>query len=184
MYFNYKKKSYRYSIIILSIIILGIILYPILFDKQQTNDETEAQQVDLALEKKLVLITHYVVGDDLIETRIDDIESIDEVVSKYPNWTLKKYGQAEIVLEKSVEDLAPELKDGLYFGLGPDGYLTLYHENSEETKVIETFFRIDIEKLETGLPKEPVEQLYNGIPVQDMAEYNSVLSTFSEYSLE
>ncbi len=50
--------------------------------------------------------------------------------------------------------------------------------------MIETFFQIDIESLETGLPEEPIRQLQRGIPVHDIAEFNSVLSTFSEFTLE
>jgi forespore regulator of the sigma-K checkpoint len=49
--------------------------------------------------------------------------------------------------------------------------------------VIRTFFQLDIRYLESSLPKETLKQLQDGIRITDMAEYNSVLSTFSDYAM-
>jgi forespore regulator of the sigma-K checkpoint len=43
---------------------------------------------------------------------------------------------------------------------------------------------MNIEYLESSLPPDTVRQLREGIPIADLAEYNSVLSTFSEFALE
>jgi len=185
MKFFSKKKPFKYSFYLLSLFLLGIILYPMLFSEQEkSSEELNVKEVNYSIEKRLVLITHYVVGNDTIETKVQDINSLEELNANYPEFQIYKFNEEEIILERSIEDLSPELKEGSYFSLDQDGYLALYHDNKTETRIIETFFRIDIEKMETGLPKEPVEQLFKGIPVQDLAEYNSVLSTFSEYSLE
>lgn len=185
MNFFLKKKSFKYSIYLLTLFLVGIILYPLFFSEQgNSNDDLSVKEVNSAIEKRLVLITHYVIGSDTIETKVQEVNSLEDLSANYPEFQIYKFNEEEIILERTVEDLAPELKEGSYFSLDPDGYLTLYHDNKTETRIIETFFRIDIEKMETGLPKEPVEQLFKGIPIQDLAEYNSVLSTFSEYSLE
>lgn len=171
---------------ILIISVTGVIIYSVLMtDNLDLSDsEDEAQQVNLAVEKKLVLITHYRVGEDTVDSVIENLESIDDLKKMYPEWKIVKENSQEITLERTLEDLSPDLKKGSYFGLGPDGYLTLYRGDPKDNHVVETFFRIDIEKLESVLPKEPVEQLYKGIPVEDLAEFNSVLSTFSEFSLD
>ncbi|OEG00186.1 hypothetical protein BHF71_05725 [Vulcanibacillus modesticaldus] len=192
MFFFIEKKTLKYTFLFLiTIIILAMVLIPkYMLTNEDEGEMTkqEIQQVNVGLEKKLVLITHYRVGSDLIETKIENIKSYEEIKEKFPDFEVVEITDEQIRLEREVEDLAPELKGGVYFSLGPDGYLTLYKgtpkENNQVREVIETFFRIDIEKLETGLPKEPVDQLYQGIPIQDLAEFNSVLSTFSEFSLE
>ncbi|MNW53303.1 hypothetical protein D3C74_308610 [compost metagenome] len=51
-------------------------------------------------------------------------------------------------------------------------------------KVIKTFFQLDVETMESALPNEVLKQLKQGIRVQDASEYNSVLSTFSDFALE
>jgi forespore regulator of the sigma-K checkpoint len=43
---------------------------------------------------------------------------------------------------------------------------------------------MNIEHLKTSLPQETIEQLYEGIRINDLVEYNSVLSTFSDYAAE
>jgi forespore regulator of the sigma-K checkpoint len=37
--------------------------------------------------------------------------------------------------------------------------------------------------LESSLPREAVQSLYDGIRVADYADYNSVLSTFSDFAM-
>lgn len=185
MNFFLKKKPFKYSFYLFAFVLVGIILYPLFFSEQgKTSEELNVKEVNYAIEKKLVFITRYVIGSDTIETKVQDINSLEDLSANYPEFQIYKFNEEEVVLERTIEDLAPELKEGSYFSLDQNGYLTLYHDNKTETRIIETFFRIDIEKMETGLPKEPVEQLFKGIPIQDLAEYNSVLSTFSEYSLE
>ena len=189
MDFFFKKKSFKlYLLSTILVIVIAILFYPMISNRDSSGAEEDLEQttklVNLAMEKKLILITHYVVGHDTIEIKIENISSIEDIKEKYLDWSITKETDDEIVLERNVEDLSPTLKQGSYFGLGSDGYLTLYREISEGNEIIQTFFRIDIEKLESGLPREPVEQLYQGIPIQDLAEYNSVLSTFSEFSTE
>lgn len=50
--------------------------------------------------------------------------------------------------------------------------------------MLKTFFQLDVETMESVLPDEVLKQLQEGIRIQDVEEYNSVLSTFSDYALE
>lgn len=183
----FKNKNKKIYIYILSFVGLTVlILFPLLYFYTASNNgnDQDAQLVNVPVEKKIVLITHYVAGQDTVETKVENIKSIDDVKTRFSDWKVTEETADQIVLERTKEDLSPNIKQSSYFGLGPDGYLTLYRGNSEQNEVIQTFFRIDIEKLESGLPREPLEQLYQGIPIQDLAEYNSVLSTFSEFSVD
>ncbi|MNI90437.1 hypothetical protein D3C73_1479580 [compost metagenome] len=48
--------------------------------------------------------------------------------------------------------------------------------------MIRTFFQLDVQHMKSSLPGDAVNQLYSGIRISDLADYNSVLSTFSEYA--
>lgn len=71
-----------------------------------------------------------------------------------------------------------------YIGLDERGVLSLFDGPPLRDKVIRSFFQIDIEFLESSLPAEIVAQLYNGIRVTNITQYNSVLSTFSDYAVD
>ena len=143
--------KYRFLFIILFLI--GALI-PFLTQDKIITDEIagDTELVNLAIEKKITLITHYVVGQDTIETRMEKVKSIAELKAEYEGWEVIKEDEQEIVLKRYVEDIGPDVKLGSYFSLNPDGFLTLYRGNSDEQDVIQTFFRIDIERLESGLP--------------------------------
>lgn len=71
-----------------------------------------------------------------------------------------------------------------YIGMDSSGGLSLFEGKPDKEKVMRTFFQIDIKSMETSLPKEIVQQLHEGIRVQDLDEYNSVISTFSDFALD
>ncbi|TCS78770.1 BofC C-terminal domain-containing protein [Tepidibacillus fermentans] len=179
MYFHFILRKWIRFVIFPLLVVLTISLYA--FNELENSQST--REVNASVPMKLTLITHYACGKDLIEKK-DEILSLKDISQKYPNWMIEKIDHKtnEIVLKRNLEDLAPDCK-GAYFGLSPDGHLILY-KDPKEKQVIETFFQIDIESLETGLPEEPIRQLQEGIPVHNIAEYNSVLSTFSEFSME
>lgn len=53
-----------------------------------------------------------------------------------------------------------------------------------QEKVLKTFFQMDMGSLKSSLPESIWKELHEGIRVQDIEEYNSVLSTFSDYARE
>jgi forespore regulator of the sigma-K checkpoint len=89
----------------------------------------------------------------------------------------------KLILYKRENDIAPECKENGHFGISKDGMLTLFNGLPEEAEVVQTFYRINTEKMEARLSKEQVASLKKGIRVRDLAEYNSVLSTFGEFQI-
>jgi forespore regulator of the sigma-K checkpoint len=77
----------------------------------------------------------------------------------------------------------------VYIGLDADGNLALFdgkpdRSKPDRNKVLQTFFQIDIEYLESSLPKQSVDRLYEGIRIHNYAQYNEVLSTFAGFAVE
>lgn len=83
---------------------------------------------------------------------------------------------------ESASEVIPEWREG-YIGIDSNGNLSLFDGPPKQEKVIRTFFQLDVETMESALPSEVLNQLQAGIRIQDVDEYNSVLSTFSDYAL-
>lgn len=119
-----------------------------------------------------------------------------ELLEQQPNWQVDEYGsnygaasvsnssEEVIVFYEYIEDLSERCKQSAYIGLDAMDHLTLFEGSPAEEQVIRTFFQIDIEHLKSSLPEEAIESLYNGIRIRDYAQYNSVISTFSQYAVE
>lgn len=193
-FFNHKRYALRYSLVFI-LVMLAFVMVFTPFNRQgkeenqigsekQNGEKVQEVNINTNKETNLRLITHFVVGDDLVESKTEKYISLEELQDRYSDWEMTEIEKDSIVMERYVEDMSPACKNGAYFGLSPDGYLTLYRDDGEKNEVIETFFRIDVKSLESGLPQEPVNQLYVGIPIEDLAEFNSVLSTFSEYAID
>lgn len=89
-------------------------------------------------------------------------------------------------LDASLFDVSDQevIQENSYIGVDENGVLSLFEGPPRQEKVIRSFFQINVEFLESSLPQEIVEQLYRGIQVSTLSEYNSVLSTFSDYAVE
>lgn len=126
----------------------------------------------------------YVCGEETI--RLGRKSGIDlyRLLERNRQWTLSWNSDREAVLTEHIEDLSPECKKYAYFGIDADGNLSLFEGEPDRKKVLRTFFQIDIERMESSLPRDAVRQLYEGIKVSDYASYNSVLSTFADYAVE
>lgn len=140
------------------------------------------------LSSKQTRIVHtgkaYVCGS---EGKIAGIMKPNEIVSllkAHPSWEGRIDDKGEVWLEEHVAELSATCKEKGYIGLDANGSLSLFEGKPEKEKVMRTFFQIDIKSMESSLPKEIVEELHNGIRVQDLEEYNSVISTFSDYAID
>ncbi len=126
----------------------------------------------------------YVCGEENIkleQQRPDQIIALlEDPAVKHVNLHEEGYLQ----VEKHISDLSPECKANAYIGIDEAGNLTLFDGLPGQEKVIRTFFQMNIEYLESSIPRQTIEQLYKGIKVTDLAEYNSVISTFSDYAVE
>ncbi|GEN33062.1 MULTISPECIES: BofC C-terminal domain-containing protein [Aneurinibacillus] len=142
------------------------------------GNEAVAQTVDLVLKRE------YICGETEEETKRETVASVDELLRRYQGWTFVSRNRNVYTFEKKINDLSPHCKENAYFGLGADGELTLFDGLPEKGQVIQTFFRLDTKKLESSLPPEELQLLRKGIHITDAAEYNSIISTYSEFSNE
>lgn len=115
MFLFIRKKIFIYTLLfILGFIAIVFTFYPMLEKKNQSlsNDNTNdpVTQVNVSIEKELVMITHYVVGQDVVETRNEKIQSIDEIKDRFPDWNIVENNNERVVLERMIEDIAPECK--------------------------------------------------------------------------
>ncbi|WP_421616858.1 BofC C-terminal domain-containing protein [Brevibacillus sp. TJ4] len=131
----------------------------------------------------LVLTRSYLCGVRDEEHKPVPVHLLADTMAAYKGWEIVSGDLSKLILLKREHDLSPECKENGHFGLSEDGILTLFHGLPQEQEVIQTFYRINTEKMEASLSKEEVENLKRGIRIHDLAEYHSVLSTYGEYQL-
>ena len=112
-------------------------------------------------------------------------KQIINMLTQYPEWTaILNQDERSVLLEQQINDLSDYCKSNAYFGVDRQGNFSLFDGLPIKEKVMRTFFQIDIQYMESNLPQERVDQLTKGIRVSDIDEYNSVLSTFSDFAKE
>lgn len=140
------------------------------------GSEAAAQTVDVVLKRE------YLCGETEEEMKRETVTSADELLTRYEGWNFVSRNRSVYTFEKKINDLSPHCKENAYFGLGTNGELTLFDGLPEKGQVIQTFFQLDTGKLESSLPREELNLLRQGIRITDAAEYNSIISTYSEFS--
>jgi forespore regulator of the sigma-K checkpoint len=159
---------------------------------QQTDFEGETENMNNFLQRlsnseeiyHVVVQKNYICGQE--EKVIGEMSSdkIKELLHHNPTWNGHFDENKDVWLVESIEDLSPECKEKAYMSMDDNGNLTLFEGPPKQEKVIKTFFQLDINSMESALPEGVLEQLYDGIRIQDIDEYNSVISTFSDYAQE
>lgn len=106
------------------------------------------------------------------------------ILMSHPEWTamLSQDGQT-VLLEHRIEDFSQSCKGNVYIGLDKQGYLSLFEGVPKKEKVVKTFFQLDVRYMESSLPQDKVDSLAKGIKISDIDEYNSVLSTYSDFAM-
>jgi forespore regulator of the sigma-K checkpoint len=125
----------------------------------------------------------YVCGEETQRLGSFSSEQLLNTHKKHPNWSIDIL-EDKVVFTERIDDLSPECKHQAYFGMDQDGNLSLFNGLPSKENIIRTFFQLNIQYLESSLPKETVKELQDGIRISDISEYNSVLSTFSDYAVE
>ncbi|APB69992.1 BofC C-terminal domain-containing protein [Paenibacillus sp. FSL M7-0802] len=136
------------------------------------------------ISRKTRLLTTYVCGTETLSLGTLSSQQLETLLKQHPDWKGRLNTKGEVWLERRVEDLSESCKERGYMGLSTDGQLTLYEGLPKREKVIRTFFQLDVGSMETALPEGVYKQLQQGIRVQDINEYNSVISTFSDFAVE
>jgi len=132
-------------------------------------------------------VTHrrlFVCGEDDKALGVMAPERIARLAAEHPEWEFQAVSAGSVVFVEHVDDLSESCKKNAFFGLDANGNLTLFDGPPREERAVKTFFQLNIEHLESALPEETVRRLRGGIRVTDIAEYNSVLSTFSEFAID
>ncbi|MEC0369651.1 BofC C-terminal domain-containing protein [Paenibacillus chibensis] len=158
---------------------------------QQVEEAKEDAKEDANFWKELnkikqvneVIVRHsYVCGEEERALGRLNTDEIYNLLNEHPTWKGQFEGQGKVVLNETILDLSPTCKQRAYMSMDKDGNLSLFDGPPEQDKVIKTFFQLDISSMESTLPDDALRHLYDGIRIQDIDEYNSVLSTFSDYA--
>ncbi|WP_338777356.1 BofC C-terminal domain-containing protein [Metabacillus sp. FJAT-52054] len=140
--------------------------------ERHTADEKAVNSITLYLERA------YLDGEVSVEIKREPYGSLSHLLDRYPGWMPVEKSGMKIVLRKNMNDISPLMKANGYFGLNNKGILSIFDgKPSEEGKVIQSFFQIDVGKLET---KRHIE-LENGIRVASRKDYLHVIETFKQY---
>lgn len=152
-----------------------------------SNFEIDDLSTWLHGDKKIQTILHrvYVCGEEIEQLDQLNYEEVVIIAEQNPNWELtvdQSYTLIRFV--EQINDLSPYCKKNAFFGMNGDGEFSLFDGQPSHEKVIKTFFQLNVPYLESSLPDQELEHLMMGIRVRDIEEYDSVLSTYSEYSVE
>ncbi|KLU56175.1 hypothetical protein EL84_29945 [Paenibacillus sp. VT-400] len=157
---------------------------------QETRSEQEIQALVEQLDSdpvhltSVVLETQYICGVETEQLGKMARPQLKMLLAQHPEWDATVGTSDELHLKQRVDDLSPLCKQQAYISIDAVGNLNLYEGKPAEEKVIRTFFQLDVGTLESSLPEGVLEQLQQGIRIQDKDEYDSVISTFSDYAVD
>ncbi|WP_251032084.1 BofC C-terminal domain-containing protein [Mesobacillus foraminis] len=156
-----------------------------LADLNGNDGMTSVERPDLSIEDEgnpleltVILERFYLDGEMSEEELTETIWSMEDFWSEYAGWELVRMDENIVVFKQLVDDISPLLKANGYFGLSEDGVLTIFYGRPDRSNIIQSFFQIDVGKLES----RKRQQLQNGIPIKTKAEYEKVLETFEPYN--
>lgn len=158
-------------------------------DGENVNGESRSsiigalQQKNVPMAVKLQRI--YVCGEETELLGRMTSEQIIQLLLEHPEWTAMLDADHEsVLLEERIDDLSSHCKSHAYIGVDKNGNLSLFDGEPKEEKVLRTFFQLDVRYMESSLPHNKLEQLTKGIRISDIDEFNSVISTFTDYAME
>lgn len=143
-------------------------------------DSYHLQQKTEPLYLKIVLERVYLDGEVSEEIVKEPVYSLKNFWAKYDQWQLKEINESIIVFTKQMDDISPLLKANGYFGITDKGVLSIFNGKPARSKIIQSFFQIDIKKLESHRQ----EELLHGIPIKTKDRFVEVLETFEPYSMD
>ncbi|WP_334075671.1 MULTISPECIES: BofC C-terminal domain-containing protein [Paenibacillus] len=152
-----------------------------------TSEEAEGWLEDLRRTKHLRIVhlnKNYTCGQESSVLGLMRPEEIEALAKQHPEWSGRLAAGGDVWFDEQVQGMSEICERDGYVGIDKKGYLSLFEGPPKQEKVIRTFFQLDVETMESALPTEVLEQLQNGIRIRDIEEYNSVLSTFSDYAVE
>jgi forespore regulator of the sigma-K checkpoint len=158
----------RNGILIWFLSLFVIVLIP------QINAE---ELVNEPIQVEVILQRAYLDGEISEEKVVEKIWSMEHFWVKYEQWELVDTYDKGLVFKQQMDDISPLLKANGYFGITDDGTLTIFNGRPHQTNIIQSFFQLNIEKLESRKHLE----LKKGIPIKTKDRYVNVLETFKPY---
>ncbi|WP_070120789.1 intercompartmental signaling factor BofC [Bacillus marinisedimentorum] len=147
--------------------------------KVSGTENSEAYEVSGPLTVTVKLQRMYLDGEISEEVKKETILSMEDFWAQYEEWQLVDQDESMVVFRQNIDDISPLLKANGYFGLADNGILTIYEGHPKSQKAIQTFYQIDVGKLES----RQQQKLLEGIPVQTKEEYVHVIETFKPYKI-
>ncbi|MGD6967316.1 regulator [Rossellomorea vietnamensis] len=152
-------------------------------EKEAAENPQAAEEVDTAPDPHqvdVILERVYLDGEVSEEIKSETIWSMEDFWAGYAAWELVDMTEEQVVFRQDVDDISPLLKSNGYFGISDDGVLSIFNGRPGQSEIIQSFFQLDIQKLESGKRDE----LVKGIPVKSKQSYEQVIQSFQPYSLK
>jgi len=133
-----------------------------------------------------LFITKYAFGETKMEQRhVSDLTEMAFSVDG-PPWRIERaltLTASVPVFERFVDDISPNLRGRIFFAIDNDGKLNIYKDTLQSTSVIQTFGHIDVVKIRQAMPSRMWQEMHDGVRIDTIEEYRSVLSTLAEYMI-
>lgn len=166
----------RSSMFLIALITMASLTGFNVFAENQEHDssdkkpwEREPVTVEVVLKKK------YIDGFEEQKIKQETIWSMRDFWSMYDDWKVIDQSEERMVLLKNMDELSPIVREYGYFGLDEDNILTIFKGKPEKEEAIQSFFQVDVGKLESFHYK----QLREGIKVRSKGEFKKVIQTYT-----
>lgn len=184
-----KKKAWRNSLRLSLVWFFSVLLYTLVTTSLcYANVQDDLTLSEIYENQEAIKVIHhktYVCGEEVEEIGRLTFEQTLEIMANHPEWEITTdENRAVIRLKESISDLSAYCKENAYFGISLINDLSLFDGSPEKNKVIKTFFQLNIPYMESKLHEDEWHKLRAGIRVRNIDEYESVIASFSEFSVE
>ncbi len=167
------------------VIVTWLVMIPSLHEKESrasenvSEKESEVYEVSGPLTVTVVLERIYLDGEISEEVKTETILAMEDFWAKYEDWHLIDQDDKQMIFQKEVDDISPLLKANGYFGISSKGVFSIFNGKPDDaSEIIQSFFQIDVRKLET----RKHDELRQGIRIQSKDQYLQVIQSYKAYS--
>lgn len=177
----------KVRIVFMVLLLIGAFYFTFFYtEEKQAADGTSLEmlnetpaEVASAHTVTVILERVYLDGEVSEEIVQETIWSMEDFWASYDDWQLMDMTEEQIVFQKKMDDISPLLKTNGYFGISDNGVLSIFNGKPGQAEIIQSFFQIDVEKLES----KRHDDLVKGIPIKSKQEYEEVLEQYKPYSV-
>jgi forespore regulator of the sigma-K checkpoint len=180
----------KIRIVFMVLLLIGAFYFTFFHDdgkiqKEAAENPAAAEQADAAPDPAVhtvdvILERVYLDGEVSEEVRSETIWSMEDFWAAYAAWELVDMSDEQVVFRQAVDDISPLLKSNGYFGISEEGVLSIFNGRPGQSEIIQSFFQIDIKRLES----KQHDELVRGIPVKSKQGYQQVIQSFQPFSLD